>query len=237
MSAPSTTDEPTAPPRTKTPGWPEILTGSAAFLLAFAAIALTLPLIDDPATQGIAGLFASGALGLVAFGAAVLLRIRSIDAFGFRRTTPARILVGAGLGIATYLLGVLVAIAYITVTGDAENVQAGYQAAAAGGWLSLAVTLIAGAVITPLGEEAFFRGVLANALIARHGAWVGVLVSAAVFAVAHGINPVLPIAFVVGVSTALLYRWSGSVWPGVALHATNNATAFLVPLAINLGLA
>jgi len=146
-----------------------------------------------------------------------------------------QVVVGALLGLASYVLGTLLVVLYVVVTGAAvQNVQTSYQAAAAGGWVSLALALVAGAVVTPLGEEALFRGVLANALLMRYRAWVAVIVSAAVFAVAHGINPVLPIAFVVGLFTALLFRWSGSIWPGVALHGVNNATALLVPLIIGI---
>lgn len=56
-----------------------------------------------------------------------------------------------------------------------------------------------------------------------------VLVSAAVFAVAHGINYILPVAFVVGVVAALLLRRTGSVWPGVVVHGTYNAYTLVVP--------
>ncbi|MFC7582569.1 type II CAAX prenyl endopeptidase Rce1 family protein [Nonomuraea antimicrobica] len=49
-----------------------------------------------------------------------------------------------------------------------------------------------------------------------------------------GINPILPVAFVGGVLAALLFRWSGSIWSGIALHGVNNATALLVPLLIAL---
>ncbi|WP_328818999.1 CPBP family glutamic-type intramembrane protease [Nonomuraea cypriaca] len=41
-------------------------------------------------------------------------------------------------------------------------------------------------------------------------------------------------AFVVGVLAALLFRWSGSIWPGVVLHGVNNATALPVPLLFAL---
>jgi membrane protease YdiL (CAAX protease family) len=53
-----------------------------------------------------------------------------------------------------------------------------------------------------------------------------VLVSALVFAVAHGISIVLPAAFVLGVVNAVMLRRSGSVWPGVIAHAVNNALVF-----------
>lgn len=58
---------------------------------------------------------------------------------------------------------------------------------------------------------------LANFLF-RWGPWVGVLVSAAIFAVAHGINSVMPLAFVIGLATGLLLRFSDSIWPGILVH-------------------
>jgi membrane protease YdiL (CAAX protease family) len=222
-------------PPPSAPGWPEILVGAVAYLLALLVVALTLPRVEDPAAAGIIGLFVSGAMGLLAFAVAVGIRSRRLTAFGVRPATPRQVVVGALLGLASYVLGTLLVVLYVVTTGAAvQNVQTSYQAAAAGGWVSLALALIAGAVVTPLGEEALFRGVLANALLMRYRAWVAVIVSAAVFAVAHGINPVLPIAFVVGLFTALLFRWSGSIWPGVALHGVNNATALLVPLIIGI---
>nr|WP_082372913.1 CPBP family intramembrane glutamic endopeptidase [Nocardia sp. NRRL S-836] len=81
-------------------------------------------------------------------------------------------------------------------------------------------------MLTPLGEEALFRGVFANFLL-RWGSWVGVPVSAAIFAVAHGINDVMPIAFVVGLGNGLLLRFSGSLWPAVIVHVVHNSLGIL----------
>ena len=226
----------TAPKRATptAPGWPEMLAGGAAYGLMIVLVVWLLPGVADPAVAGVVGLLASGVMGLVALAVAVLIRIRGLAAFGFRRAKPRHLVIGAVLGVAAYVLGVLVAVIYTAVTADAENVQASYQAAATGGWLSLILGLVAGAILTPVGEESFFRGVVANALLTRYGAWVGIIGSAAVFAIAHGINPVLPVAFVVGVLTALLYRASGSIWPGVILHGTNNAIAFVLPVIVGL---
>lgn len=232
--ASSLPDRPSLSPAPPRPGWPELAVGAVAYLLSIVVVRATLPLVDDEVTLGLLGLFVSGTIGLAAFVAAFAIRVRSLAAFGVRRTEPRKILAGAALGLVAYLLGVVVSIIYVSLSGDAQNVQASYQAAAAGGWLPLALALVAGALLTPLGEELFFRGVVAHVLLAKFGAWVGVIASAAVFAVAHGINPVLPVAFVVGVLTALIYRWSGSIWPGVALHTMNNGVALLVPVVVGL---
>ncbi|MFD7024987.1 CPBP family intramembrane glutamic endopeptidase [Promicromonospora sukumoe] len=220
--------------RPATPGWPEMLSGGAAYGVSILLVAILLPLVTDPAAAGNVGLLVSGAMGLAALAVAALIRIRGLAAFGFRRTRPRHLVVGALLGLVAFVLGTVVAVVYMSMTGKLENVQYTYQAAATGGWWSLALALVAGAVITPLGEEGFFRGVVANTLLAKYGALVGILVSAAIFAVAHGINPIMGVAFVVGVFTAVLFRWSGSVWPGVVLHGVNNAIALLIPVITEL---
>ncbi|SDD76274.1 CPBP family intramembrane glutamic endopeptidase [Glycomyces harbinensis] len=221
--------------RPAAPGWPEILAGTAVYVVSLVLVALLLPRIESDAATGVVGLLVSGVIGLLAFALAVRLRIRDLAVFGVRRARPRHLLVGATLGLGAYVLGTIASLIYIVLSGDTENIQTSYQAAAAGGWWYLALALAAGAVLTPLGEEAFFRGVVANALLHRYRAWIAVVASAAFFALAHGVNPILPVAFVVGVLTALLLRWSGSIWPGVLLHGVNNAIALLVPVLIGLG--
>ncbi|EXG82716.1 CPBP family intramembrane glutamic endopeptidase [Cryptosporangium arvum] len=213
------------------PGWPEVLVGALAYLVAIVVTVVLLRAIpdDQDVFSGLAALALSGVIGLAAFAAAFVIRIRTLAPFGFRRTTGKWLLAGAGGGLLCFLLGLVVSGLYVAFTGDSENIQADYQSAADGGALALVATLLFGAVLTPLGEESYFRGVLANGL-ERYGPWVSVLVSAAVFAVAHGINPVMPVAFTVGVVTALLFRRTGSLWPGVFVHAVNNALAATVPL-------
>lgn len=128
------------------------------------------------------------------------------------------------------MVGTVLSIGFILLTGFTENVQSSYQAGAAAGALGLLLSLAAGAIITPLGEEAFFRGVLANALLGTMRPWIAIVLSASIFAVAHGLNPVLPTAFVVGLASGLLFHRTGSLWPSVVLHGFNNLTALLVPL-------
>ncbi|MCO8308200.1 CPBP family intramembrane glutamic endopeptidase, partial [Streptomyces sp. RKCA744] len=88
------------------------------------------------------------------------------------------------------------------------------------------VTVVLGGILTPIGEEFLFRGVLANFLL-RWAPWAAVTVSAAVFAVAHGINSVMPLAFVIGIATGLLLWSSGSIWPAVAVHMVYNSAGLI----------
>jgi membrane protease YdiL (CAAX protease family) len=215
---------PTSTTRPTRPGWPEVVVG----LLAMAAATAVIPLVRGPLALDshpvAAGLFLaawSGVVGLVGFTAAALIRIRSLGAFGVRRTTWRWMGLGAAAGVVAFLLKGLVNWAVIAVAGPVPDPQGPYQAAAGGGVLPLVLTFVFLAVLTPVGEELLFRGVITNALL-RYGPVVGVLSSSAIFALAHGINIALPTAFVVGIIAAELMRRSGSVWPAVAVHTVNN---------------
>ncbi len=77
----------------------------------------------------------------------------------------------------------------------------------------------------PLGEELFFRGYALPALARSWGPLVACLVSGAMFSALH----VNRIGFLglweIGIVLALLRLWSGSLWPAILCHATNNAVA------------
>lgn len=184
------------------------------------------PLIpaDQQIFAGLAGLALSGLIKLSGFAAAFGLRICGLSSIGIRRTSKKWLLAAAGLSLASWVLGVGSSALFVALSGDQQDVQSGYQAAAAGGVVAYLATLFLGSVVTPIGEEFFFRGVIANAL-GRYGGPVAAIGSAALFAVAHGISPVMPIAFVIGIVTAVLFRRSGSVWPGVMVHGVNNGIA------------
>jgi membrane protease YdiL (CAAX protease family) len=82
-------------------------------------------------------------------------------------------------------------------------------------------------IATPIGEEFLFRGVVTNALL-RYGPFVGVVGSASIFALMHGLNMVLPAALVAGLVAGELFRRSGSVWPAVVVHIVFNLPSAVV---------
>ncbi|TSB22233.1 CPBP family intramembrane glutamic endopeptidase [Streptomyces benahoarensis] len=223
---------PVAPPEHtgKRPGWPEIAVAAVAYVvLVVAGIALIVSIPDEHAVaRGIVSYVVSALAGLGAFGMAFVVRLRDPGAFGLRRVSGKWLLVGAGLGLGAFVLNIAVSAVYARLSGDTGNPQGDYRAAAGGGAFAFVLTLLCGAVATPLGEELAFRGVLAGAL-GRYGSWASVLGSSAVFALAHGLNVILPIAFVVGTASSLLLRKTGSVWPGVCVHAANNGLSVILP--------
>ena len=91
--------------------------------------------------------------------------------------------------------------------------------------------LFAIAVVTPIVEELAFRGYLFPALTRWRGPWIGALLTAILFGCAHLISsPVeaIPALAVFGFGACLLYWFTGSLLPCIALHAVNNAIVMSV---------
>jgi membrane protease YdiL (CAAX protease family) len=217
------------------PGWPEIVVGLLGMAIIGYGIGSQLSKFGlDPVTYGLIFTALSGIGGLAGFGAAVMLRIRSLEPFGIRRTTRRWLLIGIGAGVLAFIAKSLAILAWIQVTGDSQNVQQMYGEGGSGGVVSLVLAILFLAVLTPIGEEFLFRGVVAQALL-RYGPWVGVIGSALIFALMHGINTVFPAALVAGLFTAEIFRRSGSIWPAVVVHVVFNLPTipFLVLAASN----
>ena len=90
---------------------------------------------------------------------------------------------------------------------------------------SIAVFLIC--VVAPIAEETFFRGFLYGGLRGRLSQIPAASASGLVFGLVHaptGLTTVIPLA-VLGIGLALLYEWTGSIWPGIIAHAINNSLA------------
>lgn len=86
-------------------------------------------------------------------------------------------------------------------------------------------TLLVAVVVAPICEELFFRGFAFPALAQAMPLWGAILATSLIFGVTHAdIGSFAPLV-VIGVALAVL-RWrTGSIWPGVAFHAFNNAVA------------
>lgn len=89
-------------------------------------------------------------------------------------------------------------------------------------WLSF---FLAVAGLTPFWEEMLFRGMIQGSIRARFGRLAGVVMSALVFAVAHGIPIMLPYMLILGLSLALLREFHKSLWAPLVMHCTLNVVA------------
>jgi membrane protease YdiL (CAAX protease family) len=92
--------------------------------------------------------------------------------------------------------------------------------------LNAAVVVIA----APIVEELTFRGV-GFRLLAPFGTIVAVLGTALAFAADHGLVEGFPALFLFGLAVVIVRLRTGSLYPGMMLHATFNAFALAVAVA------
>ena len=215
------------------PGWPEIMIGLVVMaIVGYGGGSQLSRLGFDPVTYGLVFAALSGLACLAGFAAAASLRIRSPAAFGVRRTSARWLWIGAALGIAVFVVKGFATIAFVHIAGDMADVQQVYARGGSGGIMSIVLATFFMAVLTPIGEEFLFRGVVAKALL-RYGPVVGVLGSTSIFALMHGINMAFPAAVVAGLATGEIFRRSGSIWPGVVVHVVCNLLTIPVMVFMN----
>jgi membrane protease YdiL (CAAX protease family) len=84
-------------------------------------------------------------------------------------------------------------------------------------------------VVAPICEELLFRGFIFRSLSNWRGIWPAAVITGLLFGAVHGLSApavdLLPLAFL-GFVLCLVYHWSGSLYPCIALHVLNNAIAF-----------
>jgi hypothetical protein len=83
--------------------------------------------------------------------------------------------------------------------------------------------------IAPVCEEFLFRGFFFRAMSNWRGPWPAALLTGLVFGGVHAgsapVGDLVPLGFL-GFCLCWLYRQTGSLYPGIAVHATNNCIAF-----------
>jgi len=84
-------------------------------------------------------------------------------------------------------------------------------------------------LLAPLSEEMVFRGAVLKSLLQwKRNPWIGIAISALLFALIH-MNPVqMPHAFLVGLLLGWMYYRTDSIVPGVVYHWVNNTVAYVM---------
>jgi membrane protease YdiL (CAAX protease family) len=99
-------------------------------------------------------------------------------------------------------------------------------------WWAAALVAFAVVVLAPLAEEALFRGVLFASLRERWGVFLGSVVSAGVFGLAHlDLTLFIPLG-VAGLVLNMLYDKTGSLIPSTVAHATLNTVSVMTALGV-----
>jgi membrane protease YdiL (CAAX protease family) len=224
------------PPRTGASGWPPwtalaaLFTGFVVTIIGGSIVAAasgTAGSLDNPPPGISIALTLFQNIALV--GAAVLFarlagRPTAAD-FGLRRPPLKR---AAGLLVAVWLGFYAVSTLWVLALGLDEHQQLPDRLGADRGTLNLLAVVVLITVIAPLGEELFFRGYFFGALRNWRGLWPAAILTGIVFGAIHlGSAPagfLVPLGFF-GFGLCLLYHYSGSLYPCIALHALNNSIA------------
>ena len=88
-------------------------------------------------------------------------------------------------------------------------------------------------LIGPLVEEAVFRGAIERRLLEKNwNPWFAIVISALLFAAAHGNYQQGVTAFIIGCFMGWVYYRTRSIWPTFLMHALNNSTAVVAAYSI-----
>jgi membrane protease YdiL (CAAX protease family) len=145
--------------------------------------------------------------------------------FGLR---PASFWRSLGYVVAGYLIFILASYVWLQLIGQSNTKDTITQDLGAdGSTIALIGVTFVVTVCAPLAEEFFFRGYFFGALRSM-GLWPAAIMTGFAFGVVHVFGS--PIAFIVplallGTGLCLLREYTGSLYPGIALHCVNNAMA------------
>src|SRR5919112_873895 len=134
-----------------------------------------------------------------------------------------------GIVLAVYIAFYVFAGIWASVLNIDEQSDLPDELGADSSTVALVAVIVLVCVMAPVAEEFLCRGRLFTSLRGSWGLWPAAIVTGAVFGSIHvGSSPVgllVPLA-VLGLGLCLIYAWTRSLYPCVALHAVNNAIAF-----------
>lgn len=228
-----------SPPR-PFPIWPTVgavcLVIAASFLAAIIAGVPTVIILGSPRDPGDVGANVIEAAFYLGGGAVLIpllerLSQRSLPALGVRRLDKRGWVLAAGALFALLCMqGAYQVI--LTAFHQQNHIQAGFEHFKVGSPEAAAMVLVNGAVIAPVIEELFFRGLIFNALALRMPMLLAALISGAFFGIAHGDPVLFPVLTVFGMLQAVIYRASGNLVVPMFVHAANNAIFLSLMIAI-----
>lgn len=142
------------PAEPRRPGWLELIVGLLTYVVTMGVMLIWL--VQIPETQaglrGIVGNAANGIAGVAGLLAAFFLRIRDLRSFGFRPVSPKWLVMALGLAAMAFGLSFVIEHVYFSFIEEA-NTQADMQTAAKAGFLSLAILVFTGGLLTSFAEE------------------------------------------------------------------------------------
>ena len=221
----------TAPRRRRIARWNPPVALAAVVLGLVAGQAVSLALVfglggDEPGVVDGIGLIAAD---VVLIAVIVLFARRgaklSAGTLGIRRT---RFWPAVGWACAFFAATIALQGVWTLLVGPGDEVSGGGGATGPPSAIVIALVMFGVAVAAPIGEEIAFRGYLFAALTTWRGPWPAALITGLLFGAAHvAVYPpeLLPALAFFGIAACLLFWFTGSLLPCIAVHAFNNAIA------------
>ncbi len=223
----------------------------AVLAAAFIPLVVVLLLHQVGAVRAVSGKAANGILPYFNFATSVIFYglLLAIVAFlaarrwgrpwarlGVRRPPLWVLVLMPPLALGLQILTGLISIVLSPLLGGMKNPQVCSISQGFGAEPYLGVISIA--VIAPVVEEVVFRGFVYGGLRHRLGVPAALVISSAVFALAHSLSVggsillLAPSLFIAGLVLAWVYERTKSLVPGMLLHATFNLIAVLAIFAV-----
>ena len=162
---------------------------------------------------------------LLAFMLLVAIGVSKRDAFALRRPSSWRRAAGIALGVVVVVVVVSAALDPVLNPNKEQGLTPhGWEPRHAAAFVANFVVV---ALLAPVVEELTFRG-LGFTLLERFGRWPAIVLVGIAFGLAHGLVEALPPLVVFGMCLAYLRSRTGSVYPGMILHALYNGLVLLV---------
>ena len=200
---------------------------AGALVLGLVAVVLGASFDDPPPVVNILGtIVQDGSLIAAALlFASTIARPRPWH-FGLRST---RVGPAVGWVVLAYAAFIAFSAAWVALLSITEKDELPDELGAGTGTVALLAVAFLVTVVAPVAEEFFFRGYFFGALRNWKGVWPAALITGVVFGGIHAGSA--PVGYLVplglfGVLLCLLYVRTGSLYPGIALHAINNSIAF-----------
>lgn len=173
------------------------------------------------------------------FGAIWLLalKLRNLpwSVVGFRRCASHWVWAGIGLAVIGTAANFLLAKLLVTAVPDWTPFTASRFALGDGTALQITVLVGLTLIVTPFAEEIFFRGFLFQWIASRRSIWLAAVASSFMFGASHIIPPQAIVAFTMSLLILYLFLKSGSIWPCIVCHLTNNALGVAFGMAAVAG--
>ncbi len=215
-----------------------LLVGLGGLLLTTTGLGYLFPQMNIWLTLGV-GLLNAACLGGSFFFLGALRGKTSLSAVGVTRVAWRWRYLGLGLVIAIVFLplrGIIGLAVQMLVSGSLDSIFARASLFSGGmmgfSWLNLAISFLSIAVLPPLSEELYFRGLIHSWLQPRMRLVPRVLLSSFLFSLAHFDSlGVMAAALILGIINAAAYERTKSLWLSILIHFVTNAASVLLLFA------